>query len=71
MIVSSSSLNDSLIHLNKFFRVARAVIPVDVAGLEFVWPPDLSKWSRQCTESTFFPPEQCPRLETVMLGMVF
>jgi hypothetical protein len=51
-IVSSDGLNDGLIHLNKFFRVAGAIIPVDVASLEFVWPMDLSEWSRQSTEST-------------------
>jgi hypothetical protein len=47
-----SDLNNGLIHLNKFLRVARAVILVDVASLEFVWPPDLFEWSRQSTEST-------------------
>jgi hypothetical protein len=35
--------NDGLIHLNKFFRVVGAVIPVDVISLELVWPPDLSE----------------------------
>jgi hypothetical protein len=45
-IVSLGDLNDNLIHLNKFFMVAEAVIPVDVASLEFVLPPDLSEWSR-------------------------
>jgi hypothetical protein len=46
---TSSGLDDGLIHLNEFFRVARAVIPVDVASLELVWPPDFSEWSRQNT----------------------
>jgi hypothetical protein len=40
--------------LNKLFRVARVIILVDVADLEFVWLLDLSEWSRQSTESTFF-----------------
>ncbi len=42
-----------LIHLNEFFRVARVIIPVDVASLELVWPPNLSEWSCQSTEFTF------------------
>jgi hypothetical protein len=53
LIVSSGGLNDSLIHLNKFFRVTGAIIPIDVASLEFVWPSYLSEWSRQSTESIF------------------
>jgi hypothetical protein len=53
LIVSSDSLNDCLIHLNKFSRVLGAIVPVDVASLELVWPPDLSEWTRQSTESTF------------------
>jgi hypothetical protein len=45
-IVSSDGLNDGLINLNKFFRVARLIIPINVAGFELVWPPDLFEWSR-------------------------
>jgi hypothetical protein len=35
-IVSSGGLNDGLIHLNKFFRVAGAIISIDVASVELV-----------------------------------
>jgi hypothetical protein len=43
LIVSSNGLDDGLIYLNEFFRVARAVIAVNVASLELVWPPNLSE----------------------------
>jgi hypothetical protein len=53
LIVFSSGLNDGLIHLNNFFRVVGAVISINVASLELVWPPDLFERPHQSTESTF------------------
>jgi hypothetical protein len=70
-IISSSGLNDDLIHLNKFFRVTGTIMSVDVASFELVWQLNLSEWSHQSTESTFFPPEQRPLLETVVIGTIF
>jgi hypothetical protein len=40
-------LNDGLIHLTEFFRVARTIIPVDIDSLELVRPPDLLEWSHR------------------------
>jgi hypothetical protein len=40
-IISTGSFYDGLINLNKFFRIARAVILINVACLELGWPPDL------------------------------
>jgi hypothetical protein len=51
-IVSSGGLNDSLINLNKLFRIAGSVIPITVASLKLVRPSYLSEWSRQSLEST-------------------
>jgi hypothetical protein len=35
-----------LINLDKLFRIARAVISVNVVCLELSRPPDLPKWPR-------------------------
>jgi hypothetical protein len=40
-IISTGSFYDGLINLNKFFRIARVVILINVACLELGWPPDL------------------------------
>jgi hypothetical protein len=40
-IVSSCGLDDCVIDLDKFFRIAGAVILVDVLELELLWPHDL------------------------------
>jgi hypothetical protein len=32
--------------LDKLFRIAGAIISVNVACLELSWPPDLPEWSR-------------------------
>jgi hypothetical protein len=45
-IISTDNFNDSLINLNKFFRIARAVILINVACLELGRPPDLPEWPR-------------------------
>jgi hypothetical protein len=41
LIVSTSSFYDGLINLDKFFRIARAIILINVACLELDRPPDL------------------------------
>jgi hypothetical protein len=51
-IISTSSFYDDLINLNKFFRIAGAVILINVACLELGWPPDLPEWSCQSAEPT-------------------
>jgi hypothetical protein len=51
-IISTGSFYDGLINLNKFFRIAGAVILINVACLELGRPPDLPEWPRQCTEPT-------------------
>jgi hypothetical protein len=45
-IISIDSFYDDLINLNKFFRIARAVILINVACLELGRPPDLPKRPR-------------------------
>jgi hypothetical protein len=40
-IISTGSFYDGLINLNKFFRIAGAVILINVACLELGRPPDL------------------------------
>jgi hypothetical protein len=52
MIISTDSFYDGLINLNKFFRIAGAIILINVACLELDWPPDLPEWSRQSAEPT-------------------
>jgi hypothetical protein len=51
-IISTGSFYDGLINLNKFFRIAGAVILINVACLELGWPPNLPEWSRQSVEPT-------------------
>jgi hypothetical protein len=51
-IISTDSFYNGLINLNKFVRIARAIILINVACLELSRPPDLSEWSRQSTELT-------------------
>jgi hypothetical protein len=51
-IISTGSFYDGLINLNKIFRIAVAVILINVACLELGWPPDLPEWSRQSVEPT-------------------
>jgi hypothetical protein len=51
-IISIDSFYDDLINLNKFFRIARAVILINVVCLELGRPPDLPEWPRQSTEPT-------------------
>jgi hypothetical protein len=51
-IISIDSFYDDLINLNKFFRIARLVILINVACLELGRPPDLPEWPRQSTEPT-------------------
>jgi hypothetical protein len=45
-IISIGSLYDGLINLNKFFRIAEAIILINLACLKLGWPPDLHEWSR-------------------------
>jgi hypothetical protein len=45
-MISTDSFYDGLINLNKFFRIAGAVLLINAAYLEFGWPPDLPEWSR-------------------------
>jgi hypothetical protein len=51
-IISSGSLDDGLINLNEFFRIASSVILIYVARLEFGWPLDIPEWSDQGAETT-------------------
>jgi hypothetical protein len=51
-IISTCSFYDGLINLNKFFRIAGAVVLINVACFEFGRTPDLPKWPRQSTETT-------------------
>jgi hypothetical protein len=44
-IISTNSFCDGLINSDKLFRIAGAVILVNVACLELSWPPDLPEWS--------------------------
>jgi hypothetical protein len=39
-IISTDNFYDGMINLNKFFRIAGAVILINVACLELGWPPD-------------------------------
>jgi hypothetical protein len=43
MIVSPDGLNEVLINLNELPRIAGSDILINVTGLEFVRPPDLSE----------------------------
>jgi hypothetical protein len=52
LIISSDSLDDGLINMNEFFRIASSVILIYVAHLEFGWPLDIPEWSGQGTETT-------------------
>jgi hypothetical protein len=36
-IVSSNDLDDSMVDLDELFRIAGAIILVDVSGLELLW----------------------------------
>jgi hypothetical protein len=45
-IISTDSFYDGLINLNKLFRIAGVVLLINVAYLEFGWPPDLPELSR-------------------------
>jgi hypothetical protein len=51
-IISTGSIYDGLINLNKFFRIAGVVILINVACFELGRPPDLLEWPRQSTEPT-------------------
>jgi hypothetical protein len=51
-IISTDSFYDSLINLNKFFRIAGAVVLMNVACFEFSLPPDFPKWPYQSMETT-------------------
>jgi hypothetical protein len=51
-IISTGSFYDGLINPNKFFRIAGAIILINVGYLELGWPPDLPEWSRQSAELT-------------------
>jgi hypothetical protein len=51
-IISTDTFYDGLINPNKFFRIAEAIILINVAYLKLGWPPDLSEWSRQSAEPT-------------------
>jgi hypothetical protein len=51
-IISSGSFYDGLINLNKFFRIAGAVILINVACIELDRPPDLPEWPHQSVEPT-------------------
>jgi hypothetical protein len=46
LIISTGSFYDSLINLNKFFRIAGAIILINVACLELGWSLDLPEWPR-------------------------
>jgi hypothetical protein len=45
-IISTGNFYDDLINLNKFFRIDRVVILINVACLELGRPPDLPEWPR-------------------------
>jgi hypothetical protein len=51
-IIFTNSLYDGLINLNKFFRIAGAIILINVACLELGRPPDPLEWPRQSAEPT-------------------
>jgi hypothetical protein len=51
-IISSGGFDDSLINLNKFFRIASSIILIYMARLEFGWPLDIPEWSGQGGETT-------------------
>jgi hypothetical protein len=51
-IISTGNFYDGLINLNKFFRIAKVVILINVAYLELGRPPDLLEWPRQNTKPT-------------------
>jgi hypothetical protein len=51
-IISTDSFYDSLINLNKFFRIAGAIVLINVVCFEFGWSPDFRNWPRQSTETT-------------------
>jgi hypothetical protein len=51
-IISTDSFYDGLINLKKFFRIAGAIILINVVCLELGRPPDLPEWPRQSMEST-------------------
>jgi hypothetical protein len=46
LIISSCGLDDCLIDLDEFFRIAGPIIIVNVPSLELVWPYDIPKWCR-------------------------
>jgi hypothetical protein len=52
LIISTDSVDDGLINLNEFFRIASSVILIYVARLEFGWLLDIPEWSGQGTETT-------------------
>jgi hypothetical protein len=45
-IISTGSIYDGLINLNKFFRIAGVVILINVACFVLGRPPDLLEWPR-------------------------
>jgi hypothetical protein len=51
-IISTGSFYDGLINLNKIFRIAGAIVLINVACFEFGRPPNFPKWPRQSTETT-------------------
>jgi hypothetical protein len=51
-IISTGSFYDGLINVNKFFKIAGAIVLINVVCFEFGRPPDFPKWPRQSTETT-------------------
>jgi hypothetical protein len=51
-IISTDSFYDSLINLNKFFRIVGAIILINVACFELGRPPDFPKLPRQSMKPT-------------------
>jgi hypothetical protein len=51
LIISTDSFYDGLINLNKFFRIARVVILINVACLELGRPPDPPEWPYRARNS--------------------
>jgi hypothetical protein len=52
LIISTGSFYDGLINLNKLFRIAGAIVLINVACFEFGRPPDFPKWPRQSMKLT-------------------
>jgi hypothetical protein len=69
-IISSDNFYDDLINLNKFFRIAGAIILINVTCLELGWPPNLLSGPAR-VRNPLLPVGIRPLLGIIMVGLVF